>query len=91
MGPVHICLKCSWVFFFIFVRIFIDDSVRNSGDPDQTPRSVASDLGLQCLTMSPNKDARLIWLKITYIISNNGSKLYLVIHVLWISQSFPTR
>ena len=25
----------------------------NSGDPDQTPRSAASDLGLHCLPVSP--------------------------------------
>ena len=30
------------------------------GDPDQTPHSVASDLGLHCLPMSYKKDARLI-------------------------------
>ena len=33
----------------------------NSGDPDQMPRSAASDLGLHCLPMSHKKDARLIW------------------------------
>ena len=33
----------------------------NSGDPDQTPRYVASDLGLQYLSVSHKKDARLIW------------------------------
>ena len=32
-----------------------------SGDPDQTPRTVASDLGLQQLPMSQKKDAGLIW------------------------------
>ena len=32
----------------------------NSGDPDQTPHSVASDLGLRCLPMSHIKDARHI-------------------------------
>ena len=35
----------------------------NSGDPDQTPNSVASDLGLHCLPMSHKKDARHIWVK----------------------------
>ena len=35
----------------------------NSGDPDQTPHSVASDLGLHCLPMSHKKDARHIWVK----------------------------
>ena len=37
---------------------------RNSVDPDQTPRTVASDLGLHCLPMSHKKDARLIWVKL---------------------------
>ena len=35
----------------------------NSGDPDQTPHSVASDLGLNCLPMSRKKDARHICVK----------------------------
>ena len=35
----------------------------NSGDPDQTPHSVASDLGLHCLPMSHKKDVRHIWVK----------------------------
>ena len=35
----------------------------NSGDPDQTPHSVASGLGLHGLHMSHKKDARLIWVK----------------------------
>ena len=39
----------------------------NSGDPDQTPRSAASDLGLHCLQMSPLWDARLIWVKPVFI------------------------
>ena len=32
----------------------------NSGDPDQTPRFAASDLGLRCLPTSHKKDAMLI-------------------------------
>ena len=32
----------------------------NSGDPDQMPHSVASDLGLHYLPMSHKKDARHI-------------------------------
>ena len=35
----------------------------NSGDPDQTPYSVASDMGLCYLLMSHKKDARHIWVK----------------------------
>ena len=33
----------------------------NSEDPDQTPRSAASDLGLHCLPGSQKWDAMLIW------------------------------
>ena len=35
----------------------------NSVDPDQTPRSVASDLGLHCFPVSILWDARLKWVK----------------------------
>ena len=38
----------------------------NSGDPDQTPYSVASDLGLHYLHMSHKKGARHIWVKYNY-------------------------
>ena len=33
----------------------------NSLDPDQKPRSAASDLGLHCIPMSPLWDARHKW------------------------------
>ena len=33
----------------------------NSGDPDQTPRSVASDLGLHCLPVTLLRVSRLQW------------------------------
>ena len=33
----------------------------NSVEPDQTPRSAASDLGLHCLPMSLLRDTRLKW------------------------------
>ena len=35
----------------------------NSGGPDQTPHSVASDLGLHYLPMFHKKDTRHIWVK----------------------------
>ena len=35
----------------------------NSVDPDQTPQSVASDLGQHCLPMSHLLDARHKWVK----------------------------
>ena len=37
----------------------------NSGDPDQTPRNAAFDLGFHCLPMSHKKDSELIWVKAT--------------------------
>ena len=46
-------------FYLNSYRAFYDET----GDPDQTPRSVASDLGLRCLPMSHKKDARLTWVK----------------------------
>ena len=46
---------------FIFIIILIEHSVASSGDPDQTPSSVASDLGLDCTPMSHKKDAMIIW------------------------------
>ena len=40
----------------------------NSGDTDQTPLSVATDLGLHCLFMSHKKDARLLWVIWSYFL-----------------------
>ena len=49
-------------YFFIFIQfLIIEYSVSNSGDPDQTPHSPASDLGMHCLPMSHKKGARRIW------------------------------
>ena len=41
----------------------------NSGDPDQTSRSVASDLGLHCLPITLLGVSRLQWVK------TNGNSL----------------
>ena len=49
---------------FVFILILIENSVANSGDPDQTLHSAASGLGLHCLPMSYRKDARLKWVNI---------------------------
>ena len=38
----------------------------NSGDPDQTPRSAASDLGLRCLPVTLLGVSRLQWVKVFY-------------------------
>ena len=35
----------------------------NSGDPEQTPRSVASDMDLHCLPLSHKKKTMHIWVK----------------------------
>ena len=48
---------------FISIQIYEYTLYENSGDPERTPRSLASDLGLHCLPMSHRKDARLIWVK----------------------------
>ena len=36
----------------------------NIGDPDQTPHSAASDLGLPCLHMSHKTDTKPIWVNV---------------------------
>ena len=38
----------------------------NSGDPNQTPHSVASNMSLHCLPVSHKKDARHIWVKMQF-------------------------
>ena len=45
----------------------------NSGDPDQTPHSVAPDLGLRYMPMSHIKDARHIWVKMQLICLSHKS------------------
>ena len=47
-----------WVLCGIFQ--FHSSSNRTFSEPDQTPRSAASDLCLRCLSMSHKKDARLL-------------------------------
>ena len=39
----------------------------NGGDPDQTPHSVASDVGLHCLPITCLGVSGLQWVKIAYI------------------------
>ena len=45
----------------------------NSRDPDLTPHSVASDLGLHCLPLSHKKDAGYIWVKKAIILLSHKS------------------
>ena len=47
----------------VFVMVGISQLNANNIDPDQTQRSVASDLGVHCLPMSHLWDARLKWVK----------------------------
>ena len=49
------------MYVFIFILFQIDIPVSKSEDPDQTPHSAASDLGLHCLPMSNKWDASLMW------------------------------
>ena len=44
--------------------------IANSVDPDQTPRSAASNLGLHCVPMSLLWDARLKWVKLVLLDRN---------------------
>ena len=63
-GPAHFRCKGCWVgFFFSFYSNFNRTLSKQTGDTDQTPRSVLFDLGLYCLPMPHKKDARLIWVK----------------------------
>ena len=58
----HNSLNRSIVYISGVWLVFIKELSRfnaNNVDPDQTPRSVASDLGLRCLPMSLLWDARL--------------------------------
>ena len=56
----------------------------NSEDPDQTPRSAASDLGLHCLPMSFLWDAMLKWVK-SNIVSRHICQWtpHSIIRILW--------
>ena len=51
---------------FLLLTCFIEFLVfnANSVDPDQTPRSAASDLGLHCLPVFLLWDARLKWVNV---------------------------
>ena len=70
----------------------------NSGDPDQTPRSVASGLGLHLLPSSHKKDARLIWVKILpvctqrcYGLHNASIVSALVVYLIYNMVLYPSQ
>ena len=56
-------IRGVWIVLLITMFNIISVSNANSEDPDQTPHSVSSDLGLHCLPMSLLWDARLKWVK----------------------------
>ena len=49
-------------YFLIFIQIKKELSITNSGEPDQTPHYVASDLVLHGVPMSHKKEASLFGL-----------------------------
>ena len=49
---------------FIVFKYLLNILWANSGDPDQTPHSVAPDLDPHCFPMSHIKDVSLVWIKI---------------------------
>ena len=53
------------VFFYFYLNF---NKTANSGGPEQTPHSAASDLGPHCLPMSHKKDARLIKAYLTFML-----------------------
>ena len=58
----------GWYFSFLFNsnRIFYKQTAL--GDPDQTPHSAASNLGMHCLPISHKQDTMRIWVKQCIII-----------------------
>ena len=59
-------IRGIWIdFLLLLLSCFVEISEFNANrvDPDQTPRSAASDLDLPCLSMSHLWDARLKWIK----------------------------
>ena len=58
-------IRGVWLVFLLLLSCFVEISElnANSVEPDQTPRSAASDLDLQCLPVSLLWDARLKWVK----------------------------
>ena len=61
-GPFPIS-GVSGQFLLLSCSVELSELNANSVDPDQTPRSAASDLGLHCLPLTLLWDARLKWVK----------------------------
>ena len=68
--------------------MLIDHSVTISGDPDQMPFSVVSDLALHCLPMPHKKEARLIWVnKLQNSFHSSAYFSYIRVHSILILNS----
>ena len=52
----------------------------NSGDPDQTPHSAASDLGLHCLPVTLLRVSRLQWVKGKYVMGTHYRSVFFLTH-----------
>ena len=64
IGRVHFQTNGCWVAFFIFIQVLKEILFANSGEPDQVPRFVASNLVLHCLPLSQKRTlVRFIWVK----------------------------
>ena len=80
-GPVHPYQLGCLVFLFIFILFWIAIMLANSEDPDQTPRSAASDLDLHCLPMSHKWNVRLICVEMKlYLFQDNMTCRYICLH-----------
>ena len=69
--------KCCLVLFVSFSNFLLV----NTEDTDQTPHSVASDLGLHCLSLSSNNDARLIWANAYSCVIKEGFFIWTLIYM----------
>ena len=75
-------IRGVWLVFIISCFVEISELNANSVDPDQTPRSAASDLGLHCLPMSHLWETRLIWVNLYSLECNFLSPLLSALHKL---------
>ena len=58
----------------------------NSGDPDQTPHSVASDLGLHCLEVTCLGVSNLQWVNLAQ--TSESERYRPILASLWSTQKF---
>ena len=91
-GPFPICLV-SFLLHVLPCFIEIAISSANSVDPDQTPRSAASDLGLHCLSMSHLLDAehKLVKYRINVQALNISIWKYTINNIITRKKSVPSR